>query len=253
MENRKPFIIANWKMHKTILEAVQFIRGYREHLKAHPAHVALAVPFTAIFASAEAAAGSPLMIGAQNMHEAAQGAFTGEVSAAMLKDAGASFVLLGHSERRRLFGEDDALINRKALRALECGLKPFICVGEMTSEHDKGRNIVKEQLLHCLRDLTPEQLRQCVISYEPIWAIGTGLLASPEYVQEIRQMSQELLVEHWGVEVVDRVPILYGGSVTAENAKEFICRSNVDGLLVGGASLSLASFMQIVDNVTEQT
>jgi len=232
MMSRIPIIAANWKMYKTGSEAKQFI----EQLKSlHPtAQVWIAPPFTAL--STVAALNSSFVIGAQNMHEAEEGAFTGEISARMLKEAGAKFVILGHSERRRLFHETDGTIHLKVKRAIEHGLIPLLCIGETAEERETGKTeeVLARQLKVALKDISAEKL---VVAYEPVWAIGTGKTATPEMAEAAHQFCRSF--------VSDKTPILYGGSVTPETAPELFKQPNIDGALVGGASLDAQKFYNI--------
>jgi triosephosphate isomerase len=233
-------IIGNWKMHKTIAEAVAFVKALEQQLQPELPTPYLAIPFTAIRACASYAVRS--VVGAQNMHEATHGAFTGEISAPMLIDAGAHFVLLGHSERRHLMGETDAFIQRKLHRALETPLRPVLCVGETLDEHeaDRASEVIVRQLEIALRGV--EDLKGLSIAYEPVWAIGTGKTATPEQAQQVHQCIRNWCQERWSAPI----PILYGGSVQPGNAASLLGQPDIDGLLVGGASLSLDSFLKIL-------
>lgn len=179
------------------------------------------------------------------MHEAEQGAFTGEISASMLKEAGAQFVLLGHSERRHLFGETDERINKKVLRALQCGIQPVLCVGETVSERDSGaaKQVVEKQILEGLRAVDPKNLGGLILAYEPVWAIGTGRTATPEQAEEMHSFCRSLLDNH----LCAGVPILYGGSVKPDNVRALLARPNIDGVLVGGASLEVELFLRLIE------
>ena len=221
-------------MHKTALDAVHYVEAITPLLQGVESQVFLAVPFPSITSAAQAAKRADISIGAQNMHDAAEGAFTGEVSGRMLKSAGASFVLLGHSERRSLFGEDDAFIHRKVLRALQDDLIPILCVGETWEEREEGltEKVLHRQLSTALAGVALDNL---IVAYEPVWAIGTGKSATPTMVAEAHAICRKYAP----------VPLLYGGSVNAENAPQLISQKNVDGVLVGGASLSPQTFTQI--------
>jgi triosephosphate isomerase (TIM) len=231
-------IIGNWKMHKTIAEAVAFVKA----LEATQQTAYLAVPFTAIRACAGYALHST--IGAQNMSDALEGAFTGEISAPMLKDAGARFVLLGHSERRHLFGEDDLLIGRKVARALEQGLRPVLCVGETLAEHRAGQaeQVVTRQLAAGLSGV--QEPKDLVVAYEPVWAIGTGENATPEQAQAMHQLIRRWLLGRYPTQ---EISILYGGSVKPDNAAQLMAQKDVNGVLVGGAALQVDSFLSIIE------
>lgn len=231
---RKRILVANWKMHKTALEAKDFIRQLQAPSNAE---VWIAPPFTAI----SALKGSFVTVGAQNMHEEAQGAFTGEISATMILEAGATFVILGHSERRRLFGETDARILKKVERALSSGLKPLFCIGETEEERAQGQ--MSAVLQRQLKNLPAADM---VIAYEPVWAIGTGKTATPEQAQEAHQMCRGLLSHMWGKERADKTPILYGGSVTPQNAATLLKQPDIDGALIGGSALSPQTFQEIL-------
>lgn len=250
MESEASVIIAgNWKMYKTNIEAVDFIKKLGEKIAPTKAQVLLAVPFTAIASAAKEAEGSLIEIGAQNMNDASEGAFTGEVAAKMLIDAGAKFVILGHSERRRYFNEDNAFINRKVKRALQEGLKVILCVGESLSEREaeKTEEVLQNQLKACLDGVLEDDIKNLIIAYEPVWAIGTGLNATAPVVEETHLVIRQILATLYSEEVVKRISIIYGGSVKPANALAYIDEPNIDGLLVGGASLDLDTFDQIVN------
>jgi triosephosphate isomerase (TIM) len=254
VEHDRPVIIAgNWKMYKTIEETVNYIKKLIPHVEKSKAQVYLAVPFTAIKAASESAAGSNIIIGAQNMNDASEGAFTGEIAALMLKDAGAKFVIIGHSERRRIFHESNAFINKKIKRALSEGLQPMLCIGETLAEYEEGKTkeVLQSQLKECLEGIDAESFQKITLAYEPVWAIGTDKTATPEIAQEIHHFCRTLCVEAWGQAAADKLPILYGGSVKADNAKQLMSEPDVDGLLVGGASLSVESFSHIVNYQSE--
>lgn len=254
LAERPTIITGNWKMHKTIEEATAFVDGLLPIVPKEKVLVGLAVPFTMIYPLSQKVGNNPLAIGAQNMNDASEGAFTGEVAGKMLKNAGAKFVLLGHSERRRLFHEDNDFINRKVKRAVQSGLQPFLCIGESREEHDTGaaHATLEIQLKECLRDIPEDQLKSLVIAYEPVWAIGTGQNASPEYAQEIHQFCRGILSELFSPEFANAIVIQYGGSVTPANASNFLKQPDIDGLLIGGASLSLESFSQIVNDSSHE-
>jgi triosephosphate isomerase (TIM) len=249
--NRPYVIIGNWKMHKTIEEGKAFVKNLFSSF--HPVEnsiIGLAVPFTLIHPLAEEVKGKALLIGAQNMNDASQGAFTGEIAGSMLIDAGAQFVLLGHSERRHLYGEDDALINRKVKRAIQVGLQPVLCIGETQKEYEAHEThaVIEKQLTEGLKDLQPSQLQRLIIAYEPVWAIGNGHSATPAIAQEVQHFCRQILAKILTEELAQQIVIQYGGSVNASNAHELLAQPDIDGLLIGGASLSLESFCQIVNN-----
>jgi triosephosphate isomerase len=239
----------NWKMHKTIPEAVDLARKLKESLASLPDRDALVCPpFTALAAVAQALNGCPVSVGAQNMSDNAQGAFTGEVAPAMVKDAGASFVILGHSERRSLYGETDAFVNRKTKLALEQGLTPIVCVGETLQEREGGRTlpVVESQVRGSLAGLSGEQLEKTVIAYEPVWAIGTGKTATPAQAQEVHAVIRKLLSQVFSPAAAAAARILYGGSVKPDNVDALMSQPDIDGGLVGGASLKAEDFIRLV-------
>lgn len=251
---RSQIITGNWKMHKTIEEAKEFVKGLIPLTQHNIFKIFLAIPFTAIHPLAQEVKGSPIVIGAQNMNDASEGAFTGEIAGKMLKEAGARFVLLGHSERRRLFQESNAFINRKVKRAIEVGLQPVLCVGETKEEHAAGQThaVLRSQLQECLAGLSVDSLHTLILAYEPVWAIGTGESATPEMAQETQHFCREVLGEILTPELANQVVIQYGGSVNASNARELLSQPDIDGLLIGGSSLSLESFSQIINyNITK--
>ncbi|GAV24752.1 triose-phosphate isomerase [Carboxydothermus islandicus] len=246
---RKPFIAGNWKMYKTPVEAAAFVRELKDSLKdVSGVDVAVCPPFPALWPVKEALEGSDIALGAQNMHFEKEGAFTGEVSPAMLQDLGVKYVILGHSERRACFGETDELINQKIKAAFTWGLNPIFCVGETLEERERGitKAVVEIQVLKGLAEVTAEQAENLTIAYEPVWAIGTGKTATPEDAQEVCRFIRELLVNLFGKEIAEKVRIQYGGSVKPENIKELIVQPDIDGALVGGASLKVDSFTAIV-------
>jgi triosephosphate isomerase len=252
----RPTIIAgNWKMYKTIEEAKSFVETLAPRIKRSQAAIYLAVPFTALYPTAQRAKElkSSLKIGAQNMNDAMEGAFTGEIAAAMLKDAGGEFVILGHSERRRVFHEDNAFIHRKVRRALDVGIQPLLCVGENLEEREGERveAVLREQLENCLAGLSAEELSKMIFAYEPVWAIGTGKIGNPEEMQAAHAFCRKVLGEIGGSGVAEKAQILYGGSVKPENAADMMVQEDIDGLLVGGASLSSELFSQIISNANK--
>lgn len=249
-DSKRPVVIVgNWKMYKTIEETNTYIQELSPMVKDSAAKVYLAVPFTAIQSAASQAQGTSIVIGAQNMNSAAEGAFTGEIAGKMLKDAGAQFVIVGHSERRRLFAETDAMINQKIKRGLADGLQVILCIGESKEQHlqDKTNEVLKAQLDGGLADITAEQFNSLMIAYEPVWAIGTQEAATPEVAEKAHAFCREWAVSHADADHAEKLVILYGGSVSPENAAPFLEQPDIDGLLVGGASLSAATFSQIVN------
>lgn len=246
---RPVVIVGNWKMYKTIKEALAFIKELVPLVKNSTAKIYLAIPFTAIKSAAEAAKKTNIVIGAQNMHDVSEGAFTGEVAAEMLKEAGARFVILGHSERRRIFLETNSFINRKVKRALAEGLQPILCIGETWEERQEGKTaeILKTQLSECLEGIEKEQIEKIIVGYEPVWAIGTDQTATPDQAQEAHALCRSFILELADEAIAQRTIILYGGSVKADNASVLLDEPDVDGLLVGGAALSADSFSKIVN------
>jgi triosephosphate isomerase len=245
---RTPLIAGNWKMHKTRTEAEDYIQALLPRVSAvDGVDVAICVPFTALEAMVDSARGSRVEVYAQNMHQEPQGAFTGEVSGPMLSEVGVQGVVLGHSERRELFGESDRALASKVPAALAAGLIPILCVGETEAERDNDETDrkLRQQIRDDLGGVPNEQLREVVIAYEPIWAIGTGKVATSEQVQEAIAFIRALVGDRDRA-AAEGVRILYGGSVKAENAAELLALEDVDGALVGGASLEAESFAEIV-------
>jgi triosephosphate isomerase len=248
MPERRPLVAGNWKMNKTVAEATEFLDAFLPDAGGRPdVEVALCPPFTALQAVVEKTAGGDVIVAAQNMHEQDQGAFTGEVSAPMLLELGVKAVVLGHSERRELFGETDQALARKVRAALEAGLLPILCVGETEEEREAGETErkLRHQIQTDLADVKEDRLAEVAIAYEPIWAIGTGNTATPEQAQEAIAFVRALLGDR-SKSVAPRVRILYGGSVNAGNAAELLSLPDVDGALVGGASLDPVVFASIV-------
>ncbi len=244
-------VIGNWKMHKTAREAVAFLETLIPQGKGSLVNICIAVPYTSIAVAAAAAKNSSIVIGAENMQEEGGGAFTGEVSGVMLREAGASFVLLGHSERRNLFGETEAQIEKKLQRALVCDLTPILCIGESLEEREaeETEKTLRKQLDSALRNLPPEMCGKIFIAYEPLWAIGTGLCADAETAQRAHAWIRKCLERYFGKEAA-LIPILYGGSVKPENAAQLALQQDINGLLVGGASLDASSFLSIINQVS---
>ncbi len=245
----RPFVVGNWKMHKTIEEARALAAAVREGVGGfNDIDVAVAPPFTALAAVGDALKGSSIGLAGQTMHEASKGAFTGEISPLMLKDLGCTHVILGHSERRHIFGETDQNIMKKARAALDHSLIPILCVGETLHERETSRtfDVVERQTEHALRHVTPEEASRSVVAYEPFWAIGTGKTASPEQAQEVHIFIRKLVARSHGDGVARAIRILYGGIVKPDNAGLLIAEPDVDGALVGGACLEAPSFIGIV-------
>ncbi|MFZ5647873.1 MAG: triose-phosphate isomerase [Bacillota bacterium] len=246
---RTPIIAGNWKMYKTIGEAVRFAGDLKAREIPGGCRVVICPPFTALSAVSTALEGSPVELGAQNMYHKDEGAFTGEVSPIMLKDAGCGYVILGHSERRQYFGETDREVSAKAASALAHGLAPIVCVGEVLSEREAGETekVVEAQVRGSLAGLAAEQADSIVIAYEPVWAIGTGRTASDSDAQQVNRFIRDLLGEILGADAARKIRILYGGSVKPDNAAGLMAQPDIDGALVGGASLDVKSFAAIIE------
>jgi len=245
---RRPILAANWKMNKTCGEASAFASALLPRIAGEDGvEVVIAPPFTALAAVAEAIAGSAVALAAQNVSAEPSGAFTGEISAAMLADLGCRWAIVGHSERRRLYGEDDALVARKARALRSQGLGAIVCVGETLDQREAGRTlaVLNEQLEGSLQELSGEDVPHLVVAYEPVWAIGTGRTADPETAQEVHAHIREKLASRFGADS-GSIRIQYGGSVTPENVYALMAQPDVDGALVGGASLDPESFGRIV-------
>jgi triosephosphate isomerase len=247
---RKPVIAGNWKMYKTIAEAVEFVGKLRPLVaKSDHCEVVVAPPFTALRAVAEAVKGSRLAVAAQDVHWDNEGAHTGDVSPAMLVEAGCTHVIIGHSERRQDHGETDENVNRKLKAALAAGLTPIVCVGETLAEREavKTEEVLQRQFQGGFAGLTPQDFSRIIIAYEPVWAIGTGRTATPEMAAESHRYLRGLVRQKYGEELAGRLRILYGGSVKPDNVVGLMAQEEIDGALVGGASLKADSFSAIVN------
>ena len=246
---RKPFIAGNWKMYKTAAEAVELARALVGKVGQYEkVDVAVCPPAVALAAVAEAAKGSRIAVGAQSMHWEDQGAFTGEISAKMILSTGAKLVIIGHSERRHIFGETDEMVNKKLKSALVAGLSPIVCVGETLEEREKGatNDVVSRQVRSALDGVGKEDLPKVTMAYEPVWAIGTGKTATPEIAQEVHGLVRKILSESHGEGLAQAVRVQYGGSVKPANVVDLMGMPDIDGALVGGASLDADSFSKIV-------
>ena len=246
---RIPFIAANWKMHKTVHESVVFVKEFRSMVKdVEDVEIVVAPPFTAVHAVAEAARNSTVGVAAQNLHWERQGAFTGEVSAEMVREAGAEYVIIGHSERRRLFGDTDELVNHRLVAALGAKITPIVCIGETLEEREGNLtlNVLDRQIKVGLDRMTGEQIAGLVIAYEPVWAIGTGRNATPAQAGEAHAHIRQRIRQWFGGDAADHCHVIYGGSVKADNIRELVALPDVDGALVGGASLEIRGFFDIV-------
>lgn len=247
---RKKIIAGNWKMNMNLPESISLISQIKNYngAKTFKCDVILCPPFTSLDTARTLIKGSVFQLGAQNMHAAESGAFTGEISASMLKSVGCEYVILGHSERRTLFNETDNIINKKVLSALSSNLKPIFCVGETLEEREKGItfDIVKRQMAEGLKEVDLYGIKNIIIAYEPVWAIGTGKTATPAQAEEVHAFIRSLLKESFGQDISERIIIQYGGSVKPDNAKEILHQPNVDGALVGGACIKAESFLEII-------
>ncbi|MCL2001000.1 MAG: triose-phosphate isomerase [Planctomycetes bacterium] len=247
---RKPFICGNWKMYKTVAEAVLFIKEVKPLIAGvKDVEIGIGAPATALKSLADAAKDSNIQIGGENCHWEKEGAFTGEIAPGMLVEAGCSFVIIGHSERRQFFGETNETVNKKAKAAISLGLSVIMCCGESLAEREaeKTAAVVADHVKNGLAGFTPAELAKIVIAYEPVWAIGTGKTATPEQAQEVHSVIRGLLTDLFGKAAADAIRIQYGGSVKPENVKEIMAQPDVDGALVGGASLKADSFAKLVN------
>ncbi|NMC21205.1 MAG: triose-phosphate isomerase [Thermogutta sp.] len=245
---RRPIVAGNWKMNLDRASAAALAKAVVQGVEAFPGvDVALCPPFVYLSAVAEVVAGSRVALGAQNLYPEPKGAFTGEISPLMLKDVGCTFVILGHSERRAM-GESSDFVNEKVFAALEAGLKPIVCVGETLRQRKENKTsaVIRRQVEGSLAGLSAEQLSRCVIAYEPVWAIGTGENATPEQAEEVQAEIRQLIAARYGKDAADALRIQYGGSVTPANAESLMKMPDVDGGLIGGASLKADSFLAIV-------
>jgi triosephosphate isomerase len=246
---RKPLIAGNWKMNGTVAQATKLIEGLLAGVgEPQDREVLVCPPFTALQAVGQLVAGSPVMLGAQNLYPKDSGAYTGECSAPMIMETGCSYVIVGHSERRGYFSESNEFINEKIRAALDAGLKVILCVGESRQQREAGEAqlIVTHQVEECLAGVSTGEMAEVVVAYEPIWAIGTGLTASPEDAEEMHACIRSLLGRLLSPEVADGTRILYGGSVKPGNVDELMAQPDIDGALVGGASLEAQSFLRII-------
>ena len=246
---RIPFIAGNWKMYKTVSEAVVFVKELRTAVKdVDRVEIVLAPAFTAVHAVTEAARNTNIGVAAQDLYWEREGAFTGEVSADMVKEAGAEYAIVGHSERRRLFGESDAIVNRKAMAALGAGLTPIVCIGETLEERERDDTlaVLDRQIKDGLDRMSAEQVADIVLAYEPVWAIGTGRTATAAQAGEAHAHIRTRVRQWFGADAAEKCHIIYGGSVKPDNIRELIAETDVDGALVGGASLDVRGFADIV-------
>lgn len=246
---RKPIIAGNWKMNKTAKEAAELINELKPLVAKSKPEVVVCVPYTDLWTVAEAIKGSKIKLGAENVAWADNGAFTGEISADMLKEIGVEYVIIGHSERRQYFGETDESVNKRLKQALKNGLKPIVCVGETLTEREKNKTkrVLRKQVLEGFADITAEDFANIVIAYEPVWAIGTGKTATADEANKTIGYIRTLVKKTWGQDVAKSLRIQYGGSMKPGNAKELMAMRNIDGGLIGGAALKANDFAAIVN------
>jgi triosephosphate isomerase len=249
--SQKKMVIANWKMNKGLVQSQQFADELKKYLEKHKnlsAEVVICPPFTSIDAVNKKLSGTGVKLGGQNMYNETMGAYTGEISAGMLKSCGCEYVIIGHSERRQFFHETDAIINKKVLKALDEGLKPILCIGETLQEHEDKitEAIIEGQLEGCLAHISEEGIANVTLAYEPIWAIGTGKNATAHQAEGVHNFIRKKLKKMYSDEVSKNTKIVYGGSISPDNAKELFTPATINGGLVGGASLEAESFIKII-------
>ncbi|NLI61023.1 MAG: triose-phosphate isomerase [Clostridiales bacterium] len=247
---RKPIIAGNWKMNKTPSEAVDLINQLKPLVEDAEADVVVCPPYVCLAAAAQALEGSNIALGAQNMHYEESGAFTGEIAPNMLKELGVKYVIIGHSERRQYFAETDETVNKKVITAFAHGLIPIVCVGETLEEREQGvtEKVVEEQTRKALAGLDSADAEKVVIAYEPVWAIGTGKTATSQQANDVISFIRSIVADMFGEDVADKVRIQYGGSMNAGNASELMAMSDIDGGLIGGASLKAEDFAKVVEH-----
>jgi triosephosphate isomerase len=246
---RRPIIAGNWKMNKTVKEALELVKGLKKELEGvKDVDIVACPPFTVLSEVEKIIQGTNIHLGAQNLYWEDSGAYTGEISAPFLKDTGCKYVIIGHSERRAYFNETNEGVNKKLKAALKHNLIPIVCVGESLEQREKGEtfDVVKGHVRGALKDITEEEIKRIIIAYEPVWAIGTGKTATPEQAQEVHNFIRKLLKELYSQEIAGLVRIQYGGSVKPDNVAELMAKDDIDGALVGGASLKIDSFVRIV-------
>ena len=247
--SRKVIIAGNWKMNKNASEGKALVEALKaQTAKFENVEIVVCPPFTTIGAAVEAAAGSNIGVGAQNIHWAANGAFTGEISADMLKTSGVEYVIIGHSERRQYFGETDETVNKRLVAALEAGLIPIVCIGELLEEREAGKTeeVLSTQIRGGLANVSAADAAKIVIAYEPVWAIGTGKTATPEMAQAAHAFIRAELAAMFGTDTAEAIRIQYGGSMKPANAKELVAQKDIDGGLIGGAALDAESFLSLI-------
>jgi len=246
----RPLIAGNWKMYKTVRESFDFVMELKKVLPASlDRDVLIAPPFPSLYPVSELLKGTPILLGAQNLHDAKEGAYTGEVSAAMLCDAGCNAVIIGHSERRTFFGDTNAFIHKKIRAACEAGLKPIFCIGETLAERESGQTfaVLEKQIKEGLNSFNVSDIGHLIVAYEPVWAIGTGKTATPDQAQEVHSFIRSTLGSIFGMEFASGRTILYGGSVNPGNIASLMAQPDINGGLVGGASLKVDSFLQLIN------
>ncbi len=248
---RTPILAGNWKMFKTIAEATAFAHQLPSEDPAPSVEKVICAPFTALSELAKALKGKPFALGAQNMHFAEEGAYTGEISPLMLKELGVEYIIIGHSERRQYFNETDETVNQKVKTALKHGLKPIVCVGESLAEYEAGRTeeVVRKQTEAALDGVSADEAARLVIAYEPIWAIGTGKSSTAENANQTITCIRRVVAERWGEAAAEQIRIQYGGSVKLDNISGFLQQSDIDGALVGGASLTVEGYLGLIAGV----
>ena len=247
---RRKVIAGNWKMHKDLSESQNLISKLINELRKEDVNcdIIICPPFTSLSEAAGLVKNTKVKLGAQNMHYEDKGAFTGEVSAAMLKSVGCEYVILGHSERRAIFSESDEMINKKIKKALGSGLRPIFCIGETLQQRESGtmNDVIKRQVTDGLQHVSTGEMEKIIIAYEPVWAIGTGVTATPQQAQEVHVYVRQLINNIFGDDTAEKLMIQYGGSVKPDNAAELLSQSDIDGALVGGACLEADSFLKII-------
>ena len=246
---RQPVIVGNWKMHKTIRESIHFVEQLKPLIQSASCDIIVSPPFTSLSAASKATLDTQIKIGAQDLYWENSGAFTGEISPQMALEAGCRYVILGHSERRIIFGETSQSVSKKAAAAIAAGLIPIICLAEKENERQSGKthDVIGIQFRQSLASLTPEIVSHIILAYEPVWAIGTGMTATPQIAQEVHSYLRQLTIEMFNRSASDNVRLLYGGSVKPENISSLMVEKDIDGVLVGGASLKVESFAKIIN------
>ncbi len=245
---RKTLIAGNWKMNKTPSESIEFVTNLIKNIgNYNDREILICPPFTSLYPISDIIRNSSLLLGAQNVFYEEKGAFTGEISPLMLKDIGVEYVICGHSERRNIFGETDEIINKKVKKVIQYELKPILCIGEKLEERESNKtfDIIKKQLEKCLSDF--EYIEQLTIAYEPVWAIGTGKNATPQQAEEVHTFIRKWIGENYNQEIADLIRVIYGGSVSPDNIDDLMKEKDIDGVLVGGASLDIDKFLRIIN------